>query len=226
MELNDLNSAEYNPRKITDEKKIELKKSLLRFGDLSGVVFNNASGNLVGGHQRVSVFKDNNPKIIMDDVYETSTEKGTVARGHFVIEGEKYSYREVHWEDENFEKEANIKANLLTGDWDYDLLKEITERDNLIAWGFEADSLDYEFKDEDFGDFNLEDKDKSKVEELEDSEDKMTTIELEFMPEDYTLFTQIMAEIKIEYGTPVEKTRLGLKLGKLLRKIKDENITC
>ena len=226
MKLDDLKPAEYNPRKITDEKRDKLKESLLKFGDLSGVIFNKATKNLVGGHQRCSAFTENNPEIIIEESFDPPTEKGTVARGHFVIEGEKYSYREVHWEDENFEKEANIKANLLTGDWDYDLLKEITERDNLIAWGFEADSLDYEFKDEDFGDFNLEDKDKSKVEELEDSEDKMTTIELEFMPEDYTLFTQIMAEIKIEYGTPVEKTRLGLKLGKLLRKIKDENITC
>lgn len=41
-----------NPRKITDAKLAQLKKSMLELGDISGVVFNVNTGNVVGGAQR------------------------------------------------------------------------------------------------------------------------------------------------------------------------------
>lgn len=42
-----------NPRKITDESAAGLRASLKRFGDLSGIVFNRRTGELVTGHQRM-----------------------------------------------------------------------------------------------------------------------------------------------------------------------------
>lgn len=42
-----------NPRKISDESKAGLRASIKRFGDLSGIVFNKRTGELVAGHQRV-----------------------------------------------------------------------------------------------------------------------------------------------------------------------------
>jgi len=53
MELTDIKSAGYNPRTITDEQLKMLNKSLQTFGDLSGIVYNRRTGNLVGGHQRL-----------------------------------------------------------------------------------------------------------------------------------------------------------------------------
>ncbi|MFA5194682.1 MAG: hypothetical protein WC401_02680 [Bacteroidales bacterium] len=43
-----------NPRFITDDAKEKLGKSMLEFGDLSGIVLNQADGYLISGHQRVN----------------------------------------------------------------------------------------------------------------------------------------------------------------------------
>jgi len=223
MKLDDLKPAEYNPRKITDEKRDKLKESLLKFGDLSGVIFNKATKNLVGGHQRCSAFTENNPEIIIEESFDPPTSKGTIARGHFIIDGEKYSYREVFWEDIKFEQEANIKANLILAEWDTELLKGIGfDKEVLLDFGFEKEFIDSSFIEDDFSDFNNEDEEKKESSGTE----KMNTVEIELMPEDKILFEETMDKINIEYQTPVEKTKLGLKLGKLLRKVRDENITC
>lgn len=43
-----------NPRRMTDEAAGGLAASLKRFGDLSGIVFNRQTGELVTGHQRMN----------------------------------------------------------------------------------------------------------------------------------------------------------------------------
>jgi hypothetical protein len=53
MLLSDLLPADYNPRKISDKAMKGLRASLSRFGELGGIVFNERTGRLVGGHQRV-----------------------------------------------------------------------------------------------------------------------------------------------------------------------------
>ncbi len=58
MNIMDLKPAEYNPRTISDDQLERLKKSLEEFGDLSGIVFNRQTGNLVGGHQRLKVIPE------------------------------------------------------------------------------------------------------------------------------------------------------------------------
>lgn len=52
MKVKNLKANPENPRTITDAKLLQLKRSMERFGDLSGIVFNRRSGNLGGGHQR------------------------------------------------------------------------------------------------------------------------------------------------------------------------------
>lgn len=46
--------APYNPRKINDRQRKALKKSLEDNGLLQPLVWNEATGNMVGGHQRLS----------------------------------------------------------------------------------------------------------------------------------------------------------------------------
>ena len=114
--------AKFNPRKITKPELDRLKKAFEEFGDLGGIVFNRRTDNLIGGHQRVKVI----PKDAVIEKTELSepSRTGTVAHGFIIIDGEKYSYREVDW-DKTKEKIANIAANTHGGDWDEEKLGEI-----------------------------------------------------------------------------------------------------
>jgi hypothetical protein len=52
VKLVDLNPATYNPRKIDDTAREGLSNSIDQFGLLSLIVWNERTGNIVGGHQR------------------------------------------------------------------------------------------------------------------------------------------------------------------------------
>ena len=52
MKLADLRPADYNPRTISDKAFDGLGKSMNRFGLLMPIVWNEKTGNIVGGHQR------------------------------------------------------------------------------------------------------------------------------------------------------------------------------
>lgn len=122
MKLKDLSPNANNPRTITPAKIAMLKKSLIKFGDLSGIVFNRKSKHLVGGHQRRETF-DPETDITITKKYSKPSKTGTVAEGYFEHKGEKYNYREVFW-DEMTEKAANIAANKGAGEWDIPQLNE------------------------------------------------------------------------------------------------------
>lgn len=125
--LSDLKANPTNPRTISKDDFAALKKSISEFGDLSGIVLNIRTGQLVGGHQRVEAFKalGGQQNIEIAQRLETPTEKGTVAIGFVLLSGERYAYREVDW-DPTFELAANIAANRIQGQFDTDLLAEVT----------------------------------------------------------------------------------------------------
>jgi len=133
-----------NPRKITAEQLKMLADSLRKFGDLSGLVLNVATNHLVGGHQRVKELGDAPVTIVRR--YKTPTPKGTIAEGFVLFEGERYSYREVRW-DETTERAAMVAANKHGGDWDFPQLSELLlELDSgefdLALTGFSAAELE------------------------------------------------------------------------------------
>ena len=142
MKVKDLRPAPYNPRKISEEKLRLLGTAMRRFGDLSGIVFNKRTGNIVGGHQRVKQFDPSwevAKKSAKDDL-------GTVAVGFVETPFGRWTYREVDW-DPKKEAAANIAANKHGGDFSIPLLKEIiTEIDDgafdMELLGFE--SLEFE----------------------------------------------------------------------------------
>lgn len=111
-----------NPRLITDEKLKLLDKSLKEFGDLSGIIFNQKTKQLVGGHQRTKLISKSTP-IVIEKKYSKPTRTGTVAEGYIVIADEKHRYREVVWSLSK-EKAANIAANKGAGEWDFPQLGE------------------------------------------------------------------------------------------------------
>ena len=56
-----LKAAAYNPRKELksgDAEYEKLKRSITEFGYVEPVIWNKRSGNVVGGHQRLTVLKD------------------------------------------------------------------------------------------------------------------------------------------------------------------------
>jgi len=127
--LKDLNKWEKNPRKISASKARILAKTLLEYGDLSGIVFNKQNQKLVGGHQRADILS--NAEITIIETYKEATKQGTTALGYALIDGEKYSYREVFW-DEDRHTAAAIAANKAGGDWDMFVLKDLVlELDSL-----------------------------------------------------------------------------------------------
>ncbi len=124
MNVEKLKPAGYNPRKISEDQLRALTKSLKEYGDLSGIVFNKRTGNLVGGHQRTKTF---------DACWEieraiplTDADKavGTVALGYVLTTSGRMHYREVDW-DLRKEAAANIAANKQGGDWDIPKLKDL-----------------------------------------------------------------------------------------------------
>ena len=52
--------AAYNPRKISPEARKQLKANLKRVGLMGGIVWNESTGNLVSGHQKVGIMDEVN----------------------------------------------------------------------------------------------------------------------------------------------------------------------
>lgn len=101
MPLEKLKPADYNPRKkLTKEDKEyqKLEQSLNSFGNVQPVVYNERTGNVVSGHQKLNILQ----------------EKG-FRETDCVI---------VNLNDEE-EKALNIALNKITGKWDYSKLESV-----------------------------------------------------------------------------------------------------
>lgn len=106
LKRSQIHPADYNPRKISNEGKSALKRSIKNFGVLGGIVVNRRTGNtIVSGHQKVYIL----------DILNDYPDKD-------------YSLRvEVVDYDEKKEKEANCALNSpnVGGEYDYDKLREL-----------------------------------------------------------------------------------------------------
>lgn len=137
LKLADLKPNAKNPRTISDDKLKQLKKALAEFGDISGIVFNIKTKQLVGGHQRLKIF-DIDSVITIIKKYSRPTKTGTVAEGYVELNDERFSYREVSW-SESKEKAANIAANKGAGEWDLPQLSEWLKELNSFDLDFDMD---------------------------------------------------------------------------------------
>lgn len=120
--VSQLEKWEKNPRKITAEKARILLKTLKEFGDLGGIVFNKKNQKLVSGHQRSDALAQG--EIIYTEKYPKPNEVGTCAIGYIIFGDEKFSYREVFW-DEKKHAAAALAANKSAGEWDVFKLKDV-----------------------------------------------------------------------------------------------------
>jgi hypothetical protein len=101
--ISDLKPAPYNPRHIDDKSLAALSSSMGEFGDISGIVWNQRTGHVVSGHQRLRTLKEKHPGLKM-------------AHGEIQANGHVFPVRIVDWPLAK-EKAANIAANspLLSG---------------------------------------------------------------------------------------------------------------
>ncbi len=124
--VKDIKPASYNPRKITQKQLDSLAKSMAEFGDLSGIVVNKKTGNLIGGHQRLKCL---DPEWSIE-ISPYSDNSGTVAIGYIDTHSGRIAYREVVWSLQK-EKAANLAANNQGGENDdakvLDILKELKD---------------------------------------------------------------------------------------------------
>jgi len=98
-----LNPAKYNPRKDLqpdDPEYQKLLKSITEYSLVEPLVWNEKTGNLVGGHQRLKVLKD---------------------LGYTEVEVSVVNLPSVK------EKALNIALNKISGEWDFPKLKDLLQ---------------------------------------------------------------------------------------------------
>ena len=122
--ITELKPAPYNPRvnlkNVNKPMYDKLKHSIDTFGLVQPIIYNKRTGNIVGGHQRLDVLKENN-----------ETEVDCV---------------EVDLND-NDEKALNVALNKVSGDWDTQMLNSLLinfkdlEYNNIGVLGFDEKEI-------------------------------------------------------------------------------------
>jgi len=108
--INDLKDHPKNPRQLTKDQASHLKKSIDKFGLIDKPIVN-CDGTLIGGHQRKRILKESGLTEIECWVPDRLL-------------------------SENDVDELNIRLNKNNGDWDWDILANEWDMNDLINWGF------------------------------------------------------------------------------------------
>ena len=119
----DLNPASYNPRQdiqAGNEEYEKLRRSMQEFGYVEPIIWNERTGNVVGGHQRLKVLRQ---------------------LGETEIDCVIVDYPEAQ------EKALNIALNKITNNWDTEklteLLRDLQETDiDMTLTGFDVGEID------------------------------------------------------------------------------------
>jgi hypothetical protein len=126
-----------NPRQITEKQAKDLKASLERFGVADPIIIN-TDNTIIGGHQRKKILET---LMGVDPDYEIDV---------------RVPDRELSIDEA---RELNVRLNKNTGSFDFDILANNFELDDLLEWGFEKSDLDldlFEFEDDEKYTRNIE----------------------------------------------------------------------
>ncbi|MFW0737589.1 DNA modification methylase [Flavobacterium sp. T12S277] len=115
--VKDLIPYEYNPRKLSEEKKQKLRESLEKY-NLAEIPAVNTNDVIIAGHQRIVVLME-------------------IGRGEEIIDV-RVPNREL---TELEFKEYNIRSNVQVGDWDLDILTAIFDDVDLLSIGLNVDDI-------------------------------------------------------------------------------------
>ena len=140
IEVEKLTPADWNPREMDDETLDGLETSITRFGYVQPIIWNERTGNVVGGHQRLKVLQRN------------GVEKTQVTVVHLPLEEEKAlgvalnnGKLQGKWDDTLPALLAEIDPDLLAGLRTDDLLdslkKQFEEADKKANHAFEKEEV-------------------------------------------------------------------------------------
>lgn len=121
--LSELVPASWNPRQLTEKQAKDLRKSLEKF-DLAEVPVVNLDGMIIAGHQRTKILFQLHGDMEID----------VRLPSRLMTEAEV--------------KEYNVRSNKNTGEWDFDLLANNFDLDELLDWGFTEDELKLDLESE------------------------------------------------------------------------------
>lgn len=113
--ISSLKDHHKNPRRLTQEQFKHLSYSLETFGIIDKPIIN-PDGLIIGGHQRKNVLKKLGIK-------EVECWVPSEALDEFQVD------------------ELNIRLNKNTGEWDFDVLANAWDCNDLLDWGFTAEEL-------------------------------------------------------------------------------------
>jgi len=100
LKVKDINFAPYNPRIMSKEMMDDLKTSISRFGYVEPIVVNKQTMNVVGGNQRLQALIELGAEEVEAVIVDLPLEQ---------------------------EKVLNIALNEISGDWDYEKLKQVID---------------------------------------------------------------------------------------------------
>jgi len=118
VSINNIKPNEYNPKQITQKQFEDLKKSITEFGIVDPLIVNKAKGRegiIIGGHQRYKIYQE----LKIEEIPVIYVEINNIQK----------------------EKELCIRLSKNTGEWDWDLLANLFNENDLISWGFTEDEL-------------------------------------------------------------------------------------
>lgn len=122
--LSDLIPVSYNPRKLSKKQAGDLRRSLENF-NLAEVPVINTDNSLLAGHQRTKILADIEGNDFVIDV-RVPNRKLTKA------EADEYL----------------IRSNKNSGEFDFDILDECFDVDQLVDFGFTKDELNFSMEAE------------------------------------------------------------------------------
>jgi hypothetical protein len=129
LNIQKIKKTTLNPRRMSKDAKSGLKNSIEKFGDISGIVFNKKTNELVGGNHRWELLQKKYGNTLNLRQLGESDLYAIYANDEFT----SYTLREVNW-DEQTAKAANITANsqaisgFFTKELD-DILKDLKDED-------------------------------------------------------------------------------------------------
>jgi len=188
IKRSEIHLAEYNPRKISEESRKLLKANLKKVGVMGGIVYNKTTGNIVSGHQKVSILDE------VNKYDENDLETDYMLRVDVV---------EL---DLQTEKEQNLFMNnrKAQGEYDDDMLREMLSDIDYKSAGF--DDFDMEMLGLEVVDL-AEEEARSKV----DAEEKPKE-ERQWRKEDVTKENKELAEVDKQTKETEENTKINRKV--------------
>ena len=185
FKISELTDYYKNPRQLTEAQYKQLKTSLDKFGLIDKPIVNiDPNHTVIGGHQRLNVLRRENTKTV-----------------ECWIPDRELDEREI--------EELNIRLNKNTGEWDFDVLANAFETEDLLEWGFSEMELgisDLDLPDGDPDSENIYSK-KIDIPIYEKQRDVPPEINLLYQIEKYS---QLLAEIEQSNVSKTEKAFLTL----------------